>query len=418
MSEAKTINVFADWKGLAQPTLMGTLDVAFVRGKEVFSFEYDMDWLKTKRYQNLDPSLGLYAGKQFPAVGKRNFGLFLDSCPDRWGRFLLQRRETLLARKENRRSQRLHESDYLLGVHDMQRMGAIRFQANNRFMDDNTDYAAPPWTSLSTLEHISLQVENDDNLMHPDYERWLHMLLAPGSSLGGARPKANVVGPKGQLWVAKFPSRNDSVDVGLWEGLANQLAKDAGICVAESKIQCFASNHHTFLSKRFDRQQHQRIHFASAMTLLEREDGDDYTNGASYLEIVQFIQQQGSQPKVDLMELWRRIVFSACISNTDDHLRNHGFLLTENGWKLSPAYDLNPNPEGYGLRLNISETDNSQDIGLLQEVAPYFHLSKKEADTILADVLQAVQKWKIVANTLGISPTQQSLFEPAFRLVE
>lgn len=418
MRDTTSIQVFADWKGLEQPTLMGTLEVAFVRGKEVFSFEYDTDWLQTKRYQRLDPRLGLYAGKQFPAVGKRNFGLFLDSCPDRWGRFLLQRRETIQARKQNRNPHRLYESDYLLGVHDVQRMGAIRFQVHDRFMDDNAEYAAPPWTSLSTLEHISQQVENDDNLTHPDYERWLHMLLAPGSSLGGARPKANVVDENGQLWVAKFPSRNDTVDVGLWEGLANQLAKDAGIQVSESKIQRFASTEHTFLSKRFDRQQHQRIHFASAMTLLERDDGDDYSNGASYLEMVEFIEQQGAQPKQDLMELWRRIVFSASISNTDDHLRNHGFLLAENGWALSPAYDLNPNPQGYGLKLNISETDNSQDIDLLREVAPYFHLSTRETETILSEVIHAVRKWNSLANTLGISSHQQELFEPAFRLVE
>jgi serine/threonine-protein kinase HipA len=418
MSSKKNIKIFAHWKEFEKPMLMGILNASMLRGKQLFSFEYDEQWLKKQQFCPLDPNLGLYRGKQFPPMGKRNFGLFLDSCPDRWGRFLLQRRETFLARKERRKVQKLYESDYLLGVHDIQRIGALRFQVNEQFMDDNDEYSAPSWTSLRKLEHVSSQLEDDSNIDHPKYEQWLKMLLAPGSSLGGARPKASVLDSNEHLWIAKFPSRNDSVDIGLWEGIVNQMAKKTGILVAESKVQTFSSKHHTFLSKRFDREQHRRIHFASAMTLLEREDGDDYTSGVSYLELVEFIEQNGAQPKQDLAELWKRILFSVCISNTDDHLRNHGFLLSEKGWKLSPAYDLNPNPEGEGLRLNISEADNSLDLDLVKGVAPYFHLSNIESETILQKVLSVVQNWRSIATAYGASITQQNEMSRSFRIVE
>ena len=240
------IKVFADWKELEGPTQMGTLDVSLLRGKEIFSFTYVKDWLRQQQYCPIDPNLGLYQGRQFPPSNKSNFGLFLDSCPDRWGRFLLQRREVLLAKKENRNTKRLYESDYLLGVHDKQRMGALRFQVDERFLDDNDDYSAPPWTSISKLAHVSYQLEDDSSVHHPEYEKWLTMLVQPGSSLGGARPKASIVDENKDLWIAKFPSRNDDMDVGLWEKLANILAKNAGLDVPESTTLQMNSKHHTF----------------------------------------------------------------------------------------------------------------------------------------------------------------------------
>lgn len=237
MSDPRTIEVYADWEGLAEPTRMGQLFANVSRGKEIFSFEYDKAWLHDAHYAHLDPTLGLFAGAQYPSAGRVNFGVFLDSCPDRWGRVLMRRREAQLARTEHRSERRLLESDYLIGVHDGHRMGALRFRMGGRFLDDNDELAAPPWTSLRELEHACLQLERLDADTDPDYGRWLRMLIAPGGSLGGARPKASVLDERGQLWIAKFPSRHDSDDVGAWEAVVHTLAGRAGITVPEVQLR-------------------------------------------------------------------------------------------------------------------------------------------------------------------------------------
>lgn len=415
--DQRHIQVYADWAGLPEPTLVGTLHATPSRGKEMFSFEYDEIWLKNNRNYALDPALQLFQGTQYAPTNQENFGIFLDSSPDRWGRFLMKRREAQLARAENREENRLTESDYLLGVYDQHRMGALRFrtESSDKFLDDNVNLASPPWASLRELEQASLELEKDKAENDPSYSKWLQMLIAPGGSLGGARPKASVIDENKHLWIAKFPSGSDEINIGAWEMVVYQLAKSAGIVMAKARIEKFNSKHHTFLSKRFDRtDKGERVHFASAMTLLQRSDGDDASTGASYLELAEFLTRQGAHPSRDLEQLWRRIVFNICVSNVDDHLRNHGFILTTKGWILSPAYDMNPVSSGNGLKLNISESDNAQNLELARSVAEYFQVKSNKATEIITEVTNITKDWRIFASILGISSREQHEMAPAF----
>lgn len=328
------------------------------------------------------------------------------------------RREAQRARVTGRDEVRLLESDFLLGVHDGHRIGGLRFRTEpaGPFLDNTDSLAAPPWTSIRELEHASLQLEGDNAEDEADYGRWLNMLVAPGGSLGGARPKASVVDERGGLWIAKFPSRSDDEDVGAWEAVVQVLASRAGLTTPVVRVRRFGSQHHTFLSRRFDRDEKGRpVHFASALTLLERTDGDDASDGASYLELAEVLAQGGSRTPQDLEELWRRIVFNVCVSNTDDHLRNHGFILGSAGWSLAPAYDMNPDPYGDGLRLNISDSDNSQSLELVLDVAHYFRLRGKRAQTILEEVVAATKTWPVVADQHGLARSAQSRMKRAFR---
>lgn len=413
----KNVMVFADWKGLAGPIKIGELHCIPVRGKEVFSFEYDKGWINSGKFHLLDPDLKLLTGPQYPGDDKTNFGFFLDSSPDRWGRLLMNRREAYIARKEGRKPKPLLESDYLLGVNDILRMGGLRLKTeeSGQFLNDDQNLVIPPISRLRELEEASHQLEKDDSLNDPSYSAWLNLLLAPGSSIGGARPKANVADLKKELWIAKFPARSDVFDTGGWEMVVWELAKLSGLSVPESRVELFSPRGHTFLSKRFDRTQNgERIHFASAMTLLGYTDGTDFKDGASYLEMAEFLLQNGSNVGNDLEEVWRRIVFNICTKNTDDHLRNHGFLLTDKGWKLSPAYDLNPNPLGSGLTLNISLTDNSLDLELAMEVRSFFRLTDQKASDIIMQVKKEVKNWKRIAENMGIPRHEQELMSQAF----
>ncbi|MGK0188058.1 MAG: serine/threonine-protein kinase HipA [Verrucomicrobiales bacterium] len=421
---SREIEVWGDWQDLGAPVLMGHLRSSLTRGKEVFSFSYDEEWLASPAARQLDPELQLFEGPQYPRSEERpNFGLFLDSSPDRWGRLLMQRREAALARKAERSVRRLVETDYLLGVHDEQRSGALRFkepETGDAWLNNDPSMCTPPWTSLRELEHASWMIQDDAANEDPHYLEWLSVLIAPGSSIGGARPKAGVTDPQGDLWIAKFPGRSDSRDIAAWEMLTHQLAVAAGLRVAEAGLHQFGDGHRTFMTRRFDRisgtRARQRVHFASAMTLLGHTDGDDPLAGASYLEFVDFLTRQGAQPNQDLEELWRRIVFSIAVHNTDDHLRNHGFLLTESGWLLSPAYDLNPDPHGAGLSLNISETDNALSFDLAIEVAPFFRLKAPSAEAILWEVKKAVADWKEHAKIIGIARAEQEIMAAAFEM--
>ena len=416
---ATRILVYADWTGLPQTTQIGTLSAEVVRGKEIFSFEYSQQWLQSPQAQMLDPDLQLYAGPQYLGDDKPNFGMFLDSSPDRWGRVLMKRREAIISRQEERKARVLNESDFLLGVFDGTRMGALRFKESEdgEYLSHATELAAPPWVTLRDLEYASLRLENED-MTATEELRWLNMLMAPGSSLGGARPKASVTDPEGNLWIAKFPSTNDEYNIGAWEMVVYELAVNSGITVAPAQLQQFSGRHHTFLTRRFDRvHQSERIHFASAMTLLGQQDGTDFHNGASYLDIVGFIIQNGRQVNENLRELWTRIVFNILVKNTDDHLRNHGFLLREDGWELSPAYDMNANPQGNGLTLNISENDNALDTELALSVAKHFRLKPQEADTIFNRIKSAVSDWPAIAAKYKLSRREQENMTAAFSLV-
>ncbi|KAA6341072.1 hypothetical protein EZS27_011109 [termite gut metagenome] len=417
-NEKKEIFVYADWAELERVQLMGILTVDRLRGKEIFSFAYNDDWLESDNAKMLDPDLGLFSGNQYLKDDKPNFGLFLDSSPDRWGRVLMKRREAIHAKSENRPVNALYESDFLLGVYDLHRMGALRFKTDpdGAFLDNNKDYSAPPWISIRELEYASLELEKNIEKDSPDLLKWLNLLIAPGSSLGGARPKASVQHADGSFWIAKFPSNNDDMDTGGWEMVVNELAQKLGITVAQAIVEKYNSKHHTYLTKRFDRANNgKRIHFASAMTLLGYTDGADAQDGISYLELVEFIIQNGAKVKEDLAELFKRIVFSIAVSNTDDHLRNHGFILTKSGWILSPAYDINPNPYGTGLKLNISEDDNSLDFDLALNVASFFRLTNEEAVKIIENTKEIVSRWEDVASKYQIPKQEQNMMASSFK---
>ena len=409
----KTIFVYDDFSA-DQPVLMGCLYVNVIKGGESYSFEYDKDWLKkTGLTLTLDPELMSYSGRQYP-TGKNIFGVFADASPDRWGSVLMNKRERILAEKEGRKPSKLYGSDYLLGVYDETRMGGIRFKANPEgpFLSDDKETAAPPWATLRTLEEASRNFENDEIGLT---EKWLNQLIKPGSSLGGARPKATVVDTKDQLWIAKFPSKNDENDTGAWEMVAHDLAALCGLNVPEAKLEKFSPLGSTFLIKRFDRLGSKRVHYASAMTLLGKTDGASAADGSSYLDIAAFIKSNGAQPKKDLIELWKRIVFNMAVTNTDDHLRNHAFILTDKGWGLSPLYDVNPVPYGNELSLNVDEEDNGINIDLAVQTAVRFGISKPDAEAWAADILKIVRdNWEKIAAGYGLTRRQIEEMRPAF----
>ncbi len=408
------IYVYDDFS-FEEPILLGTLFVDVLRGQETYSFEYNADWLsKTRCAINLDPDLLPYSGRQYP-VDNKMFGVFADASPDRWGRTLMNRKERLLASSENRKPNKLHDSDYLLGVYDESRMGGLRFKTdlNGPFISNDSKSSIPPWTTLRTLEEASRNYEKDES----ENNKWVNQLIKPGSSLGGARPKANVVDTKGQLWIAKFPSKNDENDIGAWEKVAHDLAKMCDLTVPESKLEKFSKLGSTFLVKRFDRLTDKRIHFASAMTLLGKKDGASAIDGTSYIEIASFIKTYGSNPQKDLLELWKRIVFNMAVSNIDDHLRNHAFILTKSGWSLSPLFDVNPVPYGTELSLNVNDTDNRIDINLAIDSAQYFGISKDRAKLEARNILNIVKEnWEKLAVKYGLTRNQILNMKPAFQI--
>lgn len=416
MSADKTeIIVYAHWEGMADPNKMGILTAQHARGHLTWSFEYNRDWLKTQSQHYLDPDLQWFSGPQYSPVNKPNFGIFLDSMPDSWGRMLMQKREALLTSKNEKR-RRLNSIDFLLGVFDQARMGGMRFKLDEDgpFLDDDEEMSIPPITDVRELQIGADLVESDED--SEEARKWLRILLAPGSSLGGARPKCSVTDENGELWIAKFPSRQDSIDQGAWEYVAWSLSKAAGINVPEARLDHITGKHHTFLSKRFDRNGEERIHFASAMTMTGHFESEIRDQRPSYLELAEFIQFHGASPDEDLQELWRRMVFNIAISNTDDHLRNHGFVIADDGWRIAPAYDMNPSIDKTGLALNINLDSNALDYELAREAGEYFNLSKKKMELILEEVISAVSGWKVLAKDIGISSIQIKLMETAFNV--
>jgi serine/threonine-protein kinase HipA len=409
------IVVNENWKS-AEPSVVGTLYVDGGRGKQIISFEYTEEWINNLNNNlKLDPDLGLFKGRQYCTEDKKMFGVFEDSCPDRWGRLLMKRREAILAKKEERKPRNLTDIDFLLGVYDETRMGGLRFQTsqNGEFMANDKELATPPWTTLRKLETASLAFEKNDDGME---EKWLKQLLAPGSSLGGARPKASVLAPDASLWIAKFPSKHDDTNIGAWEMVVHDLAKLCGLDVPEAKLENFSKAGSTFLVKRFDRDgQDRRIHFVSAMTLLGKTDGAGTADGSGYLDIVSIIRQNSATPKKDLQELWNRIVFNMAVSNTDDHLRNHGFILRNGGLCLSPLFDVNPNIYGDSLSLNIDSNDNRISFELALSVAKLFDLKKIQAESSLKSIKTIVEEnWRKLAKQYGLNRGEIENMAPAF----
>ena len=400
----------------AEPALMGDLHRQSSGAGEIFSLEYDCSWLRGAAAFAFDPDLALVSGPQYPAADRASFGIFLDSSPDRWGRVLMQRRENTRARHDGRRPRSLTEWDYLLGVHDETRLGALRFRAaaGESFIDSDARLAAPPIASLRELQAASLNFEahvNDEE--HPDYEHWLSQLFAPGSSLGGARPKASVRDEAGALCMAKFPSRQDTRDVGAWELVANRLAGLAGIEVPLARpLRLPESPYTTYLVRRFDRAAGgRRRAFVSAMTLTQRADGEA---GASYLELVDLLQSRGADTRADCEQLFRRVVFNILIHNTDDHLRNHGFFIGVDGVRLSPAYDVNPSIERRELSLAINEVETACDVSIAMDACRDYGLTVADAVRVLTDVRAAAAEWRAVATGLGIPASEQALMASAF----
>jgi serine/threonine-protein kinase HipA len=394
---------------------MGTLHRQRARGAEVYSFEFDPGWLARGDALALDPELLPVPGRAYPPANRAQFGIFMDSAPDRWGRTLMQRREAMLASRQRRPARVLTEWDYLLGVHDHSRLGALRFRAdvNSPFLDNSTVNAAPPLTSLRELQGAALALEEDRANDDAHLREVLEQLLAPGTSLGGSRPKASVVDEHGHLCVAKFPSRQDQWDVSAWEALAHRLAVKAGIRVPPIRTLRLTPDGHTFISRRFDRTDRGgRLAFVSAMTLLQRTDGD---RDASYLELVDLLQSRGAQTQPDCEELFRRVVFSICISNTDDHLRNHGFFVEPTGLVLSPVFDINPHPHKSHLSLAIDEADTSLNLEVARASGTMYGLRSPGISKVISDVREAVATWRREADALGISRREQEMMSRAFQ---
>lgn len=413
-----TIYVYGDWADLSTPVLIGKLNVDILRGKEVFSFGYDEKWLDSPNKIFIDPDLLLFGGRQYPPANKSLFGVFTDSCPDRWGRTLLQRKEAIEARLEKRAPRKLYESDYLIGIEDFSRMGALRFKRdpNGPFLAESDENSVPIWTSIRELEQAAILLDASSDIDKKTAKR-LELLLKPGSSLGGARPKASVRDTEGNLWIAKFASRQDEYDVGAWEMVAHELAVKCGLRVPKALSKRYSNYGTTFLVERFDRDARgKRKHFVSAMTMLGASDGAEYDIGTSYLDIAYAIKQYGISPAIDLKELWKRIVFSIAITNTDDHLRNHGFIVEKGGIRLSPLYDVNPNPNGTGLALNIDEFDNSLDFEVAINASEYFGLTKDEASKEVKAMKENIGLWRSIASRVGISHSEINAMESCFRL--
>ncbi len=415
MNKSKVdIWVYAHWVGMKDPRCIGILSAHFGKGRKSFSFEYDKEWISSHEQMLLDPDLGWYPGLQYPNE-RDNFGVFLDSMPDSWGRTLMQRIEPLKAKEEGREPKTLHDIDYLLGVYDESRMGALRFKLDpaGPFLEVASTTTIPPWTSLGELQKAVKAAESDEN--DENIREWILMLIAPGTSLGGARPKANFTDRSNELWIAKFPSRNDTTDKAAWEFLAYRMAVKTGIIMANSQISQISGNHNTFLTKRFDRFKRERIHFASAMTMTGKTEENKRDTRASYLEIAEFIKFSGASNKEDLHQLWKRIIYNISISNSDDHLRNHGFLLTNAGWRLSPAFDINPSVDKQGLALNIDMDNNALDFDLAKSTGEFFMLDLTSMDKIISEVGSVVSNWRKYANAIGIPKSEQERMSPAFR---
>ena len=412
----KKLYVYADFDWFNDIELIGELGYESLRGSDSYSFKFADSWIKKYNAIQLSNDLNNYPGIQYTQPNKDIFGCFADALPDRWGRTLLLRREQILAQEDSRPIKRLSSFDFLVGIDDFSRMGAFRFKEtlDGEFINTTNSLRIPPLTDLRELISASREIEKSENSNNLPEKKWITQLVQPGSSLGGARPKANVVDTDKNVYVAKFPSLKDDYDAGLWEHFCHLMAKNAGINTADTKVLAVNEKHHTLLSKRFDRTaEGKRIHFASAMTLLGLNDGDNATTGHGYLDIVDFILSSCTDVDANLCELFRRVAFNICIGNTDDHFRNHGFLLTAKGWTLSPAYDMNPTLNSHQCLLINSKT-NVSDLSVLVNSCDEYILTAQVAKNIINEVVEAIKDWRIIANKIGISKREISLFENVF----
>ncbi|MEN5060746.1 HipA domain-containing protein [Luteimonas sp. TWI1416] len=407
------VEVWLDAAGLGGETLVGHLARLPSRTGDTLQFQYADDWVDGTapiRSFALDPQLPLHRGLHVARTGASTLtGAFTDCSPDRWGKRLMDRREVIDAREQNRRVRALRPWDYLIGIHDASRMGALRLRAaNGRYLDDR-ELSAPPMTELRALEAIAVRVERDDIEDSALDARWIRQLVAPGASLGGARPKASVRDVDQTLWLAKFPSSDDRHDVGLWEYVTYRLARAAGIDMPQARPLSLSNLGTTYAVRRFDRSGADRHAYASALTLLDADDSEDI----SYVEIAHAIENQGVASAIvdDLSQLYRRAVFNVLVGNRDDHLRNHGFLRAPDGWRLAPAFDVNPNPNKDTHVLSIGLDDPSPDTRLLLDTCAYYRLSKTRARTIVEEVRVAVRGWRDEARRCQARGTEIAAME-------
>ena len=408
----KKLYVYADFDWLKEIELIGELGYESLRGSDSYSLSFHDEWLRKHGDLFLSEDLNNYPGMQYTQPGKDIFGCFSDALPDRWGRTLLLRREQITASEEGRPIRRLSSFDFLMGIDDYSRMGGFRFkeEKDGDFINADESLKIPPLADVRDLIAASMEIEKSEEENQLPAKKWINQLVMPGSSLGGARPKASVIGKDKTLYIAKFPSRKDDYDTGLWEHFAHLLAKKAGVNAAHTEILSVGEKYHTLLSRRFDRTpEGRRIHFASAMTLLGLSDGDNATTGHGYLDIVDFILQNCTNVEANLQELYRRVAFNVCIGNSDDHFRNHGFLLTSKGWTLSPAYDMNPTQNEYQSLL-ITSSSNKADLHILLDACEEYMIGRKVAESIIHEVVKTVKDWRSLAVRLGISKREMDVF--------
>ena len=410
-----SIEVMGAFDFLTDEVLIGTLEYERVKGNPSYRFAFSKDFLSQFPHISLSADLGKFLGLQ--ATSGNLFSFLGDALPDRWGRALIDKKERLEAEDTHRIPRQFDDFGYLVRIDDFSRMGALRFKYKGNYLGtDNDSRNVPPIASLETFIREAHMIEQAEIKGTGYQKQWIDNVWKPGSSLGGARPKLNVIDADGSLMIAKIPSIKDTYDIGLWEHFACVLAQKAGINVAKSKVvRVGPTPYHTLLSKRFDRDSGKRIHFASALTLSGLKDGDNATNGKGYIDIVDTMASDAGINSIEKnsKELFRRVAFNIFIGNHDDHFRNHGFLLRPSGWELSPAYDLNPTFEKTQALL-ITPYSNTSSIKELIESAGYYLISQEDAVGIVNEVYSSVRDWRQVARDLQISDTEQRRFSDRF----
>lgn len=408
------LEVMASFDWLEKEEKIGTLGHESLRGSDVFSFEFDKNWLNRHSDIILDRDLQPFTGIQYSPVANRIFGCFSDALPDRWGRRLIDLRMAQEPKAKGRTT--LSDWDYLKGVEDTLRVGGFRFKdpANGAYISATPDYSVPPALHVDELLQAAGEIEKSDYKHMAPEEKWVQRLFQPGSSMGGARPKA-CVESGGHLYLAKFPSVKDTLNISRWEHFAHLMARECGINAAQTKVITTGTGQDILLSQRFDRtDDNRRVHMASSLTLLGLADGDGEKTGKGYLDMVDFIVTAGgTRIEADLEELYRRVAFNICIGNADDHFRNHAFLLDKKGWELSPTYDMNPTNSLYQA-LQIDDHSNDSDLNRLYEAHELYMLDETTARGIIMDVTRNMKYWEGMALDAGLSRREIFYFSERF----
>lgn len=408
-----SIDVYGTFDFTDNEIKIGVLSFERIKGSATYIFEYNPEFLNNYPNLNLSVDIGLFQGPQ--SVKGNIFSMFGDACPDRWGRALIDKREILQAEDRKTAPRKFVQFDYMVRLDDRTRMGALRFRHDGKLIGNDLAAPIPITADLETLILESQAYENALKRGNVPDKKWILNLCTSGSSLGGARPKANII-DNGELYIAKFPSIEDDYDIALWEQFASLLARKAGIIVPETKIVKLPSySHHVFLSKRFDRDKDRRIHYASSLTLTGLKDGCGANTNNGYIDIVNAMISNNNVIDLhgNLTELFRRVVFNVAIGNSDDHFRNHGFLLTKRGWTLSPAFDMNPSNSLFQSLL-ITPTTNKASIDELLKASDYFFIDKADANAIVDEVKNAVSGWKAITRQLNIPKSEWMRFSKRF----